>query len=58
MVVTLDIENSFNWIMGSPDRMEVPKYLQKIMASDFTDKVLRYDTDQGGKVYKVIERIP
>ncbi|KMQ81805.1 reverse, partial [Lasius niger] len=49
LVATLDIKNAFNstkWdcIMEALERMDIPGYLRKMVASYFTDRVLKYDT--------------
>ena len=62
-VVTLDMQNAFNsarWdrIMEALDQFGTPKYLQKLIASYFTDRILQYDTDDGLKVYRVTGGVP
>ena len=42
----------------SVTRFGTPKYLQKLIASYFTDRILQYDTDDGLKVYIVTEGVP
>ena len=51
-VVTLVMQNAFNsarWdrIMEAVDQFDSPKYLQKLIARYFTDRILQYDTDDG-----------
>lgn len=63
LVATLDIKNAFNsasWkvILEALARMNVPNYLQKIIASYFSDRVLEYDTDSGVKEYRVTGGVP
>lgn len=62
-VVTLDMQNAFNsarWdrIIEALDQYDIPKYLQKLVVSYFTDRLLQYDTDDGSKVYKVSGEVP
>ena len=62
-VVTLDMQNAFNsarWdrIMEALDQFGTPKYLQKLIACYFTDRILQYDTDDGLKVYRVTGGVP
>lgn len=62
-VVTLDMENAFNsakWdrIMEALQKMGTPKYLLKVIASYFSDRVLLYDTEDGPKEYKVTGGVP
>ncbi len=59
LVATLDIKNAFNsakWdrIMEALAKMQVPGYLQRIVASYFTDRVLKYDTESCPKEYRVL----
>ena len=61
-IVTLDMQNVFNsasWdrIMEALDQFGTPKYLQKLIPSYFTDRILQYDIDDGLKVYRVIESL-
>ena len=35
--------------MEAPDQFVIPKYLQKLVASYFKDRILQYDTDDGLK---------
>lgn len=63
LVVTLDIKNAFNsanWylIMKTLNEMNVPAYLQKIVASYFTDRLLKYDTKIGPKEHKITGGVP
>ena len=62
-MVTLDIKNAFNsakWdrIMEALAKMQVPGHLQRIVASYFTDRVLKYDTESGPKEYRVTGGVP
>lgn len=62
-VVTLDVKNAFNsadWptIRRSLARMDTPYYLLQIVASYFTNRKLRYDTDEGVKYYDVTAGVP
>ena len=62
LVVALDIKNAFNsarWnrIMEALERMKIPRYLQK-MASYFSDRILKYDTEAGPKEYRVTGGVP
>ena len=38
--------------MEALDQFGTPKFLQKLIASYFTDRILQYDTDNGLKVYR------
>lgn len=62
-VVTLDVKNAFNtanWscIRRSLARINTPPYLMKTVESYFTDRKLRYNTDEGLKYYKVSAGVP
>lgn len=62
-VVTLDVKNAFNtanWscIRRSLARINTPSYLMKTVESYFTDRELRYNTDEGPKHYKVSAGVP
>ena len=62
-VVTLDMENAFNsarWdrIMEALEQFGIPKYLQKLVASYFTNRILQYETDDGIKTYRVTGGVP
>lgn len=62
-VVTLDMENAFNsarWdrIMEALDQFSIPKYMQKLVVSYFTDRILQYETDDGIKRYRVTGGVP
>lgn len=62
-VVTLDVKNAFNtanWscIRRSLARINTPPYLMKTVESYFTDRKLRYNTDEGPKYYKVSAGVP
>ena len=59
VVVALHIKNAFNsarWnrIMGAWERMKVPGYLRKMVANYFSDRIPKYDTEEGPKEYRVI----
>ena len=59
----LDIKNAFNsarWnrIMKALERMKVPWYLRKMVASYLSDRILKYDTEGGPKEYRVIGGVP
>ncbi|XP_015120751.1 uncharacterized protein LOC107043681 [Diachasma alloeum] len=59
LVITLDIKNAFNsakWnrILEALSKFNVPGYLQKIVGSYFTGRVLKYDKECGSKEYRVI----
>ncbi|CAH2092422.1 unnamed protein product [Euphydryas editha] len=63
LVATLDIKNAFNsakWdcIMKALSDMKVPGYLRRMVASYFTDRVLKYDTKTGPKEYRVTGGVP
>lgn len=63
LVVTLDIKNAFNsasWdcIMRVLTEMNVPAYLRNMVASYFTDRLLKYDTKSGPKEYKITGGVP
>lgn len=62
-IVTLDVKNAFNsasWqsIRRALNQMETPQYLMKIIESYFTDRKLRYNTDEGLKFYSVSAGVP
>ena len=57
-MAALDIKNAFNsarWnrIMEVLERMKVPWYLRNMVASCFSDRILKYDTEEGPKEYRV-----
>lgn len=63
LVVTLDVQNAFNsakwdFITNALNRMEVPGYLQRMITSYFTNRILQYDTEKGPKWYKVTGGVP
>ncbi|GBP79827.1 Putative 115 kDa protein in type-1 retrotransposable element R1DM [Eumeta japonica] len=63
LVATLDIRNAFksaNWdcIMWALEEKNIPKYLCGVVASYFTNRVLKYDTEKGSKEYKITYRVP
>lgn len=63
LVATLDIRNAFNsanWdcIMQALQEKNVPEYLRRIVASYFTDRVLKYDTKNGPKEYDITGGVP
>ena len=47
-----NVFNSARWdrIMEALYQFGTPKYVQKLIASYFTDRILQYDTDDGLKV--------
>lgn len=62
-IVTLDVKNAFNtanWscIWKALARMNTPLYLRKVIESYFTDRRLRYSTNQGMKFYTVSAGVP
>lgn len=62
-VVTLDVKNAFNtadWacIRRSLNRMSTPPYLMKIIESYFTNRKLRYNTDDGMKYHTITAGVP
>ncbi|CAB3255713.1 unnamed protein product [Arctia plantaginis] len=63
LVATLDIKNAFNsakWdcIMKALYEMKVPGYLRMMVASYFSDRILKYDTKTGPKTFKVTGGVP
>ncbi|CAH2094186.1 unnamed protein product [Euphydryas editha] len=63
LVVTFDIKNAFNsanWdhIMRTLGEMQVPVYLQRMVASYFTGRLLKYDTKSGPMEHKVTGGVP
>lgn len=63
LVATLDIRNAFNsanWdcTMQALQEKNVPGYLRRIVASYFTDRVLKYDTKNGPKKYDITGGVP
>lgn len=63
VIVALDIKNAFNsarWdrIMEALTMMEVPGYLLKMVASYFSGRILKYDTEEGPKEYQVTGGVP
>ncbi|GBP95721.1 Retrovirus-related Pol polyprotein from type-1 retrotransposable element R1 [Eumeta japonica] len=63
LVAILDIRNVFNsanWecIMQALKEKNVPEYLCKIVASYFTDRILKYDTKNGPREYNITEGVP
>uniref|UniRef100_A0A1B6DN08 Reverse transcriptase domain-containing protein n=1 Tax=Clastoptera arizonana TaxID=38151 RepID=A0A1B6DN08_9HEMI len=63
LVAALDIKNSFNsanWdrIMRALEEKEVPRYLCSIIASYFTNRILKYDKKSGPKEYKITGEVP
>ncbi|GBP95658.1 Putative 115 kDa protein in type-1 retrotransposable element R1DM [Eumeta japonica] len=62
LVAALDIRNAFNsasWvcIMQALRGENVPEYLCRIVASYFTDRVLKYDTKNDSKEYDITEGV-
>lgn len=43
--------------MEALDGKGTPKFLQKVFASYFTDRILRYDTETGPKQYSFTEEV-
>ena len=63
LLVALDIKNAFNtarWdkIMEALEKMKVPGYLRRMIVSYFSDRILRYDTEEGPKEYRVTGGVP
>ena len=63
LVTALDIKNAFNSarlnpIMEALERIKVPWYLRTMVASYFSDRILKYDTKQGPKEYRVTGEVP
>ncbi|XP_015509714.2 uncharacterized protein LOC107216897 [Neodiprion lecontei] len=63
LVAALDIKNAFNsanWdcIMRALEEKQVPGYLCRMVASYFTSRVLRYDTQSGPKEYNITGGVP
>ncbi|CAB0030715.1 unnamed protein product [Trichogramma brassicae] len=63
VIVTLDVKNAFNsarWnhILSALEKMGVPHYLRRIIASYFSDRVLEYCTDNGAETYSVAAGVP
>ena len=58
LLAALDVKNAFNsarWnrIMEALQRMKVPWYLRKMVASYFSNRNLKYNTEEGPKEYRV-----
>ncbi|GBP74000.1 hypothetical protein EVAR_76675_1 [Eumeta japonica] len=58
LVAPLDIRNAFNsanWdcIMRALEEKNIPNYLYRVVASYFTNRVLKYDTGKGPKEYRI-----
>lgn len=63
MVVTLDIRNAFNsanWdcIMRALEDKNVPGYLRGMIASYFINRLLKYDTKNRPREYKITGGVP
>ncbi|GBP22397.1 Putative 115 kDa protein in type-1 retrotransposable element R1DM [Eumeta japonica] len=63
MLDMADIKNVFNsanwdWIMRALEEKNIPKYLCRVVASYFTNRVLKYDMDKGLKEYKITGGVP
>ncbi|CAB0037522.1 unnamed protein product [Trichogramma brassicae] len=61
--VTLDVKNAFNsarWnhILSAFEKMGVPPYLRRLIASYFSDRVLEYSTDDGAETYSITAGVP
>ncbi|CAB0030091.1 unnamed protein product [Trichogramma brassicae] len=52
--------NSARWnhILSALEKMGVPPYLRRIIASYFSDRVLEYSTDDGAETYSVTAGVP
>ena len=62
-MVALDIKNAFycarwNRIMEALERMKVRGYLRKMVGSYFSDRILKYHTEEGPKEYRVTGGVP
>lgn len=62
-IITLDVRNAFNsarwdYIMQGLRKTGVPQYLRRIIGSYFTDRILRYETEDGLKTYKITGGVP
>lgn len=62
-MATLDVRNAFNsakWncIMRALSGANVPGYLRRMVASYFTDRILKYDIEDGPKEYKITGGVP
>ena len=62
-VVTIDVKNAFNsasWeaIAESLHRMQVPRYLCRILRSYFQNRILIYETSEGQKMVNVTAGVP
>ena len=44
--------------MEALERMKVPGYLRKMVAIYFSDRILKYDTKEGPKKYRVTGAVP
>lgn len=63
LVATLDIKNAFNsanwdYIMRALEDKNVPGYLRMMVASYFTDRLLKYDTKNGPRKYQITGGVP
>ncbi|CAB0042922.1 unnamed protein product [Trichogramma brassicae] len=63
VIVTLDVKNAFNsarlnHILSALEKMGVPPYLRRIIASYFSDRVLEYSTDDSVETYSVTASVP
>lgn len=63
LVAALDIKNAFNsanWncVIRALEEKNVPGYLRRIVASYFTNRVLKYDTKNGPEVYEITGGVP
>ncbi|GBP60849.1 hypothetical protein EVAR_35397_1 [Eumeta japonica] len=59
-VATLDMKNIFksakwDYIMWALEQKNVLRYLPRMVASYFTNKLLKYDTNNGSREYKIAE---
>ena len=62
-IVTLDVKNAFNsanWkcILNALADLEVPNYIRRVLSDYLKDRILCYDTEEGGLEYKVTAGVP
>lgn len=62
-VVTLDVKNAFNtadwaFIKKNMTKMTAPYYLRRIVSNYFSNRKLRYDSDEGERFYFVTAGVP
>ncbi|GBP09394.1 hypothetical protein EVAR_5818_1 [Eumeta japonica] len=63
LISILDIKNAFNsancnYIMQALEEKNVSTYLRRIVTSYFTNRLLKYDTKNGPREYKITGRVP